>query len=1024
MTRYGVARWVAVVLVAPVLVVTPAAGVEAPPEPPSLTSLPDGSLDYAAPQLADEPTTTVVGELEVAIVEPSPGEPGGAAYAIDSGDGLIPLDIELPEGTASGAEVTAELVESPELESARAGRPAGEVEVASATVESRVAAAATPAAKRAYVAISTQGSEPTNGAVEAAVDETMGWWLDEGDGAITTFTRPVATQTFSEACSTGNWPATVSAASALFPQVNFGNGSGNHLIIVGANCGGTGLGRFGDSLDDGGWTIATWSASVGVLTMIHEVGHNVGLEHAGITGCTGCNAEYGNVFSVMGLGLSFNFNGNPVFFTEPALGSAYREQLEVDGPGEISAWQRSGSAEATVVLSPRAGETGTRGVQVAAAGDVTYWVDYRDGTGRDEGTFYDTSFNFSSWGGMTFDAGVTIVRQAVPRGETTLRPDGNSAEWQAGQTFDDGTVRIEVQSIGGGTATVRVHDVVALGAPDTTAPVVAFSSPPTSVVQGSSPVFAFTVDDAGAEKECRVDLGPWGNCTAALSHTVNTSALSVGAHSVSVRATDGAGNVGSATANFQVTAVPDTTAPVVAFTNPPTTAVQGSSPVFAFTVDDGSAVKQCRVDLGPWGSCTAALSHTVNTSGLLVGAHSVSVRATDGAGNVGSATANFQVTAVPDTTAPVVAFTNPPTSVVQGSSPVFAFTVDDGSAVKQCRVDLGPWGSCTAALSHTVNTSALSVGAHSVSVRATDGAGNVGSATANFQVTAVPDTTAPVVAFSNPPTSVVQGSSPVFAFTVDDAGAEKECRVDNGAWTACTAALSHTVNTSALSVGAHSVSVRATDAALNVGSATANFQVTAVPDAPSFTDVSGNHIFRTEILWLASTGITTGYDNGNGTKRFEPSAPVLREQMAAFLYRFETMRNGEPVVDLPATSPFTDVPTTHVFYKQMVWLSEQGITTGYDNGNGTKRFEPSAPVLREQMAAFLYRFDEQGYEDSDGATFADVSPAFVFFDEIEWLASTGITTGYTDGGVVTFRGGQPVLREQMAAFLYRYDRLP
>ncbi|EFQ84627.1 hypothetical protein HMPREF0063_10480 [Aeromicrobium marinum DSM 15272] len=196
--------------------------------------------------------------------------------------------------------------------------------------------------------------------------------------------------------------------------------------------------------------------------------------------------------------------------------------------------------------------------------------------------------------------------------------------------------------------------------------------------------------------------------------------------------------------------------------------------------------------------------------------------------------------------------------------------------------------------------------------------------------------------------------------------------------------------------------------------------------ALEFSDVPPSLTFADEIAWLASTGVTNGYDDGT----FRPSAPVLREQMAAFLYRYEAYRTGaEPVVDLPPSSPFTDVPTTHVFYEQMVWLGQQEITTGYDNGNGTKRFEPSAPVLREQMAAFLYRFefgsDADGPEFEEEPTFTDVAPAFVFFDQIEWLASTGVTTGFDEpGGSKTFRGAQPVLREQMAAFLFRYDDLP
>ena len=53
-------------------------------------------------------------------------------------------------------------------------------------------------------------------------------------------------------------------------------------------------------------------------------------------------------------------------------------------------------------------------------------------------------------------------------------------------------------------------------------------------------------------------------------------------------------------------------------------------------------------------------------------------------------------------------------------------------------------------------------------------------------------------------------------------------------------------------------------------------------------DVAGN-TFAEEIAWLAGAGVTTGYDNPTGGVSFRPSDAVLREQMAAFLYRFDRL---------------------------------------------------------------------------------------------------------------------------------------
>ncbi len=188
------------------------------------------------------------------------------------------------------------------------------------------------------------------------------------------------------------------------------------------------------------------------------------------------------------------------------------------------------------------------------------------------------------------------------------------------------------------------------------------------------------------------------------------------------------------------------------------------------------------------------------------------------------------------------------------------------------------------------------------------------------------------------------------------------------------------------------------------------------PGLPRFVDVAASHVFADQIEWLAGRGISTGYDQGNGTSTYQPSAAVLREQMAAFLARYE--KAALPAV---TSAPFTDVPTSHVFAPHIAWLAGTGITTGYSNGNGTFSFRPSAPVLREQMAAFLYRL--AGATDSaTSCGLADVPSTHTFAKEICWLASKKISTGYAEpNGTTTFRPAQPVLREQMAAFLYRYD---
>ncbi|ALV44554.1 hypothetical protein MB46_02500 [Arthrobacter alpinus] len=175
----------------------------------------------------------------------------------------------------------------------------------------------------------------------------------------------------------------------------------------------------------------------------------------------------------------------------------------------------------------------------------------------------------------------------------------------------------------------------------------------------------------------------------------------------------------------------------------------------------------------------------------------------------------------------------------------------------------------------------------------------------------------------------------------------------------------------------------------------------------TFTDVPAASQFYREVSWASDNQITTGYADGT----FRPLQNIDRNAMAAFMYRLA----GSPAYTPPAVSHFTDVPSTGPFYKEVNWLFDAGITTGY--GDGT--FRPFGPVNRDAVAAFLYRMNGKPAVPANAPTFVDVAPSNQFYNEIRWLAATGITTGY-DGNL--FKPVQPIARDAMAAFVYRYNQ--
>jgi hypothetical protein len=100
-----------------------------------------------------------------------------------------------------------------------------------------------------------------------------------------------------------------------------------------------------------------------------------------------------------------------------------------------------------------------------------------------------------------------------------------------------------------------------------------------------------------------------------------------------VRATDRAGNTGPAASFPWTIVVPDTTPPVVSITSAPPAATTATGASFSFAADDPGAVFACALDAAPFTACTSPAAYT----GLAIGPHVFSVRATDAAGNTSPA---------------------------------------------------------------------------------------------------------------------------------------------------------------------------------------------------------------------------------------------------------------------------------------------------------------------------------------------------------------------------------------------------
>ncbi len=172
---------------------------------------------------------------------------------------------------------------------------------------------------------------------------------------------------------------------------------------------------------------------------------------------------------------------------------------------------------------------------------------------------------------------------------------------------------------------------------------------------------------------------------------------------------------------------------------------------------------------------------------------------------------------------------------VSGDSATVSFSSNEPGAQFECRLDGGTFDACDS----PAHLNGLPDGSHTLAVRAIDLAGNVDPtpASTSFVTAGAPaqDTSPPDTTIAG---AIVTGSHARLTFSSNDAGAHFQCRLDDGAFAACTSPVDY----NGLADGAHTFQVRAIDAAGNVDPlpATRVFTTLATGPAPGTTSPGGN----------------------------------------------------------------------------------------------------------------------------------------------------------------------------------------
>ncbi|WP_400193054.1 Ig-like domain-containing protein [Hymenobacter sp. B81] len=420
---------------------------------------------------------------------------------------------------------------------------------------------------------------------------------------------------------------------------------------------------------------------------------------------------------------------------------------------------------------------------------------------------------------------ITVVVDGSAVGTTTTSGAGSWSFTQAVALAEGShTVRATATDAAGNLSPLSSTNTFVV---DTQAPNTLIVSGPPALTNSPSATFDFSSNESGVSYQASLD----GSAFTSATDPVTFSGLADGLHTLAVRAIDGAGNVDATPATYSWTI--DAVAPAAPVAIAPANgSITGdNTPAYSGTGEPGSTVTVI-VDGISVGTTTAnGAGNWVFTpvTPLAEGSHTVRATAADAAGNTSPSsntntfTVDTQAPAAPVVAGPANGSTtgdNTPTYSGTGEPGSTITVVVDGSAVGTTTVSGGGSWSFT-------QPTALAEGSHTVRATATDVVGNVSvsSNTNSFVV----DAQAPNTLIVSGPPALTNSSSATFDFSSNESGVSYQASLDGAPFTSAT----DPVTFSSLADGAHTLEVRAIDAAGNVDATPASYSWTIDTQAPT-----------------------------------------------------------------------------------------------------------------------------------------------------------------------------------------------
>ena len=163
--------------------------------------------------------------------------------------------------------------------------------------------------------------------------------------------------------------------------------------------------------------------------------------------------------------------------------------------------------------------------------------------------------------------------------------------------------------------------------------------------------------------------------------------------------------------------------------------------------------------------------------------------------------------------------------------------------------------------------------------------------------------------------------------------------------------------------------------------------------------------------YMIANGIMNG--TSESPKLFSPKIPTNRAMIVQILYRL----SGQP--EVTGDMQFSDVAAGRWYYNAILWAVQNGVTKGVSD----TQFNPDGYVTREQIAAFLYRFEapEEAPDPAVLAGFPDSEAVSNYAKEpMSWAVGKGIINGKGRNGESYLDPKANANRDEVATMVYRY----